>query len=73
MVKQKNTTKIKKVLEIARENNIKFNLNKCKFGVEEVLYMGNKISKLGISPDENKIKAITHMASPKNRTELKQF
>lgn len=32
--------RLKKVLQIAVENNIRFNRNKCRFSVPEVKYMG---------------------------------
>ena len=42
-------------------------------GRTEIKYIGHKISKDGIKPDENKIEAITKMPSPRNVKALKRF
>lgn len=47
-----------KVLEIARESIVKFNLNICQFKKPNLKYMGHIISSKGVGPDENKIEAI---------------
>ena len=65
--------RLNKVLDRARENNVKFNLNKCKFGQTEIKYMGHRINENGISPDESKIKAISEMPSPKNKQDVQRL
>ncbi|KFM57554.1 Transposon Ty3-I Gag-Pol polyprotein, partial [Stegodyphus mimosarum] len=71
--KQEHDLRLKKVLERAREKNVKFNLNKCKIGLNEVKYMGHIFSKDGLKPDEDKIKAIININTPKNVKELETF
>lgn len=39
----------------------------------EIIYIGHKISKNGIQADENKIKAIQALKSPKNVKQMKTF
>lgn len=64
---------LKRVLEIARKHNIKFNINKCKFRKNKVKYMGHVISKEGIYPDQEKVKTIKKMESPKDKKALQRF
>lgn len=71
--KEEHDERLKKVLEIAKKNNVKFNLEKCKFGLNEVVYLGYKFSGKGIMIDEEKIKAITDMPAPTNKKELQRF
>ncbi|GBN62739.1 Uncharacterized protein K02A2.6, partial [Araneus ventricosus] len=54
-----------KVLERAKSVNIKFNLDKLQYRVTEVKYVGQIISKSGIKPDPDHIKAIVEMPTPK--------
>lgn len=71
--KQEHDLRLKKVLDTARENNVKFNLNKCKFGQKEIKYMGHIINNKGISPDNSKIKAISEMPCPKNKQDIQRL
>ncbi|XP_020892402.1 uncharacterized protein K02A2.6 [Exaiptasia diaphana] len=50
-----------KVLNRARERNIRFNKEKMQLRVKEVKYLGNIISANGFSPDPEKIEAILDM------------
>jgi hypothetical protein len=61
------------VLERARKYNIKFNVNKCKFSVNEVRYIGHKITDQGIKPDDSKIEVIKNYPVPTNVKELQSF
>lgn len=61
------------VLKRAHNYGIKFNINKCKFAAQEVLYLGHKFSSEGLSPDPSKIIAIQEMPRPKNQKELQRF
>ncbi|GBL81461.1 Retrovirus-related Pol polyprotein from transposon 297 [Araneus ventricosus] len=60
-----------KVLEGARSVNIKFNPDKLQYKVSEVKYVGQIISKSGIKPDPDHIKAIVEMPTPKSKTEVR--
>lgn len=64
---------IKKVLERARELNVKFNMKKTQFKKDEVLYLGMKISAHGIRPDEAKIKAITDYPEPTDKDAVRRL
>lgn len=65
--------RLNEVFKIARQHNVTFNKDKCKFGLSEINYMGHKITKNGYSPDENKLKAIKEMPLPQNKKEVQRF
>ncbi|GFU55362.1 transposon Tf2-6 polyprotein [Nephila pilipes] len=62
-----------KVLERARSLNIKFNADKLQYRVSEVKYVGQIISKSGIKPDPDHIKANVAMPTPKSKTEFRRL
>lgn len=62
--KAEHDERLKKVLKIAKQNNIKFNKSKCKFGVSKIKYMGHIFSKNGVEPDLSKVVAIQKFSKP---------
>lgn len=64
---------LRKVLEKAREKNIKFNQTKCKFSLNEIKFVGHIIGSFGVKPDNEKIKSIMEMPLPKNKNDLERF
>ncbi|GFW76648.1 transposon Tf2-8 polyprotein [Trichonephila clavipes] len=62
-----------RVLERAKLLNIKFNPDKLQYRVSEVKYVGEIISKSGIKPDPDQIKAIVEMPTPKSKTEVRRL
>ncbi|CAK1580707.1 unnamed protein product [Parnassius mnemosyne] len=71
--KEQHDFRLKCLLNRAREIGIKFNKEKCKFGVREIVYLGHKFDKNGIKPDESKVKAIMGMPYPTDRKALERF
>ena len=65
--------RLEKVLKRAREQNLKLNAKKCKFGVSEVKYIGHTLTAKGLKPDEKKVQAVQEMHKPHNKKELQQF
>ena len=63
---------LQNVLEIAKKNNLKFNLDKYKFATSSILFFGEKLSKEGIHPDPSKIEAITNMKTPQCKNDLQR-
>ena len=61
------------VLNRAKETGIRFNKDKCEFAKDQVKYFGHIISKEGIKPDPEKIKAIRDMPNPKSKEELQML
>lgn len=64
---------LKKVLERARQNNIKFNQEKFKFRLKSVSYLGHELSEDGLKPDLERVRAIVKMDDPTNKEELRRF
>lgn len=46
---------MRKLLQRAREVNVKFNSAKLQYKVAEVKYMGNTVSESGLKPDGEKV------------------
>ena len=53
-----------KLLERARQANVKFNSAKLQYKVSEVKYMGNIVSESGLKPDVEKVRTITQLPLP---------
>ncbi|GFV34664.1 retrovirus-related Pol polyprotein from transposon 297 [Trichonephila clavipes] len=49
------------------------NKEKCKFGCDELKYLGLIINKEGIKIDETKVQAIVEMKPPRNSKEMSKF
>lgn len=64
---------MKKVMERAKEKNIKFNKDKFQFQQTEVKFLGHKISQFGISFDDNRIRAIEELGTPKNKKDVQKL
>ncbi|XP_045782686.1 uncharacterized protein K02A2.6-like [Maniola jurtina] len=61
-----------KVMQRAREVNLKLNKDKCKFSVKEVCFLGYVFTKEGAKVDQEKVKAIVNMPTPTNVKELQR-
>jgi hypothetical protein len=61
---------LRKVMERAKDKNIKFNKDKVQLKVREVQYLGNIISADGMKPDPEKIKAVQKMSVPTDKAGL---
>ena len=61
---------ILRVLERARQQNVKFNANKIQYKVNTVTYMGHIVSAEGMRPDPRKVEAIVNMPRPSDRQGL---
>ena len=61
---------ISRVLERARQQNVKFNANKIQYKVNTVTYMGHIVSAEGMRPDPRKVEAIVNMPRPSDRQGL---
>lgn len=64
---QEHNERLTKVLQRVRENGLKLNRAKCQFGVQDITFLGDKMSARGIEPDERKIKAILGMPRPTDK------
>ena len=57
---------IRQVFDRFRQHNLKLKLKKCNFLQKETTHLGFVISKQGVKPDENKVKAIRSLPPPTN-------
>lgn len=71
--KAEHDCRLRKLLDKLRLENVKLNKSKCKIGIDQLKYLGHCISKNGITPDKNKIKAITSMVAPMDKKSLERF
>jgi hypothetical protein len=55
---------LNQVLEQLVHHNIKINLQKCVFGSKEVSYLGFRLTKEGIKPGTDKLKAVKNVPPP---------
>lgn len=65
--------RLEKVLQRARDINLRFNNSKSAICQREVKYLGHIFSGNGVRVDESKVKAIVNMSTPTNITELQRF
>ena len=61
------------VLNKCHEIGLKLNPDKCIFKSTQVLFFGHLVTSTGLKPDPKKIKAITSMPVPQNKTQLQSF
>lgn len=50
-----------KVLQSIQKYGLKLNRAKCQFGVNEITFLGDKLSGAVVEPDKSKVKAILEM------------
>ena len=61
------------VLRWCQDVNLKLNKDKCHFRCTSFLFFGKVVSREGVQPDPQKVKALTEMVAPKNKRELQAF
>ncbi|GFT90397.1 retrovirus-related Pol polyprotein from transposon 297 [Trichonephila clavipes] len=64
---------LKEVFRLLHEAGLTFNKDECKFGCEELKYVGLIINKEGIKTDETKVQAIVEIKPPHNSKEVSKF
>ncbi|MBW0566773.1 hypothetical protein O181_106488 [Austropuccinia psidii MF-1] len=64
---------IDRVLSKCTPINLKISLQKCNFGQQELLAMGNKFSGLSLAIDQKKVEAVLPKPVPKNNKEMQSF
>ena len=62
-----------KVLDRAREINLRLNRKKCRINVPSVTYVGHVLSADGLQPDPLKTKAIAEMPTPTDKLAVQRF
>jgi hypothetical protein len=56
-----------------QNHGLKIRLEKCKFGSHDVMYLGFHLTKDGIKPGVDKLKAVKEAKPPANVHEVRQF
>jgi len=64
---------LRKVFQRLKENKLYVKLEKCKFEVTEVDFLGYRITQEGLKMDDHKVKAILDWEPPKSVPALKSF
>ena len=64
---------LRKVFSILRKHKFYLRPSKCKFGLEEVDYLGFKIYSTGIKTQDRLVKAVQEWPTPKNVKEVQRF
>lgn len=65
--------KLRAIFDRFRATNLKLQLDKSEFLRKEVLYLGHTITKEGLKPNDDKIRAVLNFPLPKTTTEIKSF
>lgn len=61
------------VLERLREVGLQLKLEKCRFGLTQLEFLGQQISGEGIRISQSKLQAITTLKAPRNKSELRSL
>ena len=64
---------VSSVLKQCQDVNLKLNKDKCYFRCMSMTFFGKVVSREGIQPDLQKVRALTKMPPPKNKRELQAF
>ncbi|RXN35694.1 Transposon Ty3-G Gag-Pol poly [Labeo rohita] len=60
-------------METIRASGLRLNKEKCRFSQPELNFLGQVVTKQGIAPNPERVKAITAMDSPQNVSELRRL
>lgn len=71
--KQSHDETLKKVLDRAKEKNIRFKVEKLQIAKSQVKYLGHIFSEEGIRPDPDRIRSIQHLGNPVDKKDLQKF
>lgn len=66
-------TRLEEVLSLLREGGLTLKLNKCKFFLNKIDYLGFEISAEGIRPGSLKTEAVSKFPVPKNQHDIRRF
>ncbi|GFV70926.1 retrovirus-related Pol polyprotein from transposon 297 [Trichonephila clavipes] len=64
---------LREIFRLLEDAELTLNKDKCKFGCDELKYLGLIINKEGIKTDEAKVRAIVEMKPPRNSKEVSKF
>ena len=64
---------LQNTFEVIKESGLKLNKEKCEIKKNKLTYFGHVLSAEGVSPDPEKVKAITDLEAPTNVPELRRL
>lgn len=64
---------LQRVLQIAKERNLRFGFHKCEFGQQQLEFFGYIFSSAGISPSPSNVCAIKDAPVPQNDSKVRSF
>eukprot|EP00121_Abeoforma_whisleri_P010553 Awhi_evm1s9735 len=70
---EKHKEVVEEVIKRLNKANLKLNLEKCKWGVESVIFLGFKISKDGVEIDPQKQERLLQIRIPETGKDIRQF
>lgn len=65
--------RLTETLSVLKKNNATLNKEKCKFGLTEIEILGFKVDHLGITPTDEKIKALETFRMPETKEEARSL
>lgn len=71
--KQEHDANLKQLLQKARDANLKLNKHKFRLHLNEVVYMGHRLTAYRVSPNPAMVKAITDMPKADNKKGVEQL
>lgn len=70
---QQHDANLRRVLHALNEAGLKLNMQKCKFNQTSLSFLGHTISKDGLQPDRDQIKAVANAPAPHDASSLRSF
>ena len=70
---EKHDENLQNTFQVIKESGLKRNKEKCEIKGNKITYFGHVLSAEGVSPDPEKVKAITELQAPTNVPELRRL
>ena len=64
---------MKTILQRIQQAGLTIKLKKCKFGMAECTYLGHKVGRSGVLPEDTKVRAIEEMPVPQTKKQVRSF
>ncbi len=61
---EQHNKRLMEVLQRVQKYGLKLNKDKCHFGDKDIMFLGDKLSEVGVEPDKSKVQAILKMPRP---------
>lgn len=71
--KEEHDARLKEVLDLLDGRGVTINVDKCKFALDQVDFLGFRVQSTGLSPLPEKVLAITGMARPVTTRQVQQW